>query len=67
MNPNLTSEPIYSCDLDITGVTESLGVAFNSTFIALVVSILIMFLLYQLQLLQERFILALASRVARRR
>lgn len=42
---------------DIAGVTASLGVAFNSTFIALVVSILIMFLMHQLQLLQERLVL----------
>ena len=41
----------------IVGVTVSLGVAFNSTFIALVVSILIMFILYQLQLLQDRLVL----------
>jgi len=42
---------------DISGVTASLGVAFNSTFIALVISIIIMFLMYQLQLLQERLVL----------
>lgn len=42
---------------DILGVTTSLGVAFNSTFIALVVSIIIMFVLYQLQLLQDRLVL----------
>lgn len=42
---------------DIIGVTASLGVAFNSTFIALVISILIMFLMHQLQLLQERLVL----------
>jgi len=42
---------------DITGVTESLGVAFNSTFIALVISILLMFFIHQLQLLQERLVL----------
>lgn len=42
---------------DILGVTVSLGVAFNSTFIALVVSIIIMFLLYQLQLLHDRLVL----------
>lgn len=41
---------------DITGVTQSLGVAFNSTFIALLISIFLMFLVHQLQLLQERFI-----------
>lgn len=39
---------------DIAGVTVSLGVAFNSTFVALVISILVMFLSHQLQLLQER-------------
>jgi len=42
---------------DIFGVTRSLGVAFNSTLIALLVSLLLMFVLHQLQLLQERFIL----------
>jgi biopolymer transport protein ExbB/TolQ len=41
---------------DIFGVTRSLGVAFNSTLIALVVSLLLMFILHQLQLLQDRFI-----------
>jgi biopolymer transport protein ExbB/TolQ len=39
---------------DISGVTESLGVAFNSTLIALLISILLMFLVHQLQLVQER-------------
>jgi len=42
---------------NIAGVTASLGVAFNSTFTALVISILIMFLLHQLQLQQERLVL----------
>jgi biopolymer transport protein ExbB/TolQ len=42
---------------DIAGVTASLGVAFNSTFIALIISILVMFLLHQLQLMQERLVL----------
>jgi biopolymer transport protein ExbB/TolQ len=42
---------------DISGVTEGLGVAFNSTLIALLLSILLMFLLHQLQLRQERFVL----------
>ncbi len=42
---------------DIAGVTESLGVAFNSTFIALVLSIFLMLLLHQLQLMQERLVL----------
>ena len=39
---------------EITAVTQSLGVAFNSTFVALLISILIMFLMHQLQLAQER-------------
>ncbi len=42
---------------DITGVTQSLGVAFNSTFIALIISIVLMFFIYQLQLNQERLVL----------
>ena len=42
---------------DITGVTSSLGVAFNSTFIALVISIILMFFVHQLQLMQERLVL----------
>jgi biopolymer transport protein ExbB/TolQ len=41
-------------DGDISGVTQSLGVAFNSTFIALLISIVLMFLVHQLQLFQER-------------
>ncbi len=41
---------------DIAGVTESLGVAFNSTLVALLLSILLMFLVYQLQLIQERLV-----------
>lgn len=42
---------------DILGVTTSLGVAFNSTFVALVTSILLMFLLHQLSLIQDRLVL----------
>jgi len=42
---------------DITGVTQSLGVAFNSTFIALVISIILMFFIHQLQLMQDRLVL----------
>lgn len=58
---------------DITGMTDSLGVAFNSTFVALLISIILMFLLHQLQRLQddavvdtqaycEKFLLARISR-----
>lgn len=42
---------------DIAGVTQSLGIAFNSTFVALVISIVVMFLMHQLQLAQERLVL----------
>ena len=42
---------------DISGVTEGLGVAFNSTLIALLLSILLMLLLQQLQTVQERHVL----------
>lgn len=42
---------------DIAGVTQNLGIAFNSTFVALLISIVVMFLLHQLQLAQERLVL----------
>jgi biopolymer transport protein ExbB/TolQ len=42
---------------DISGVTEGLGVAFNSTLVALLLSLVLMFLLHQLQLAQERLVL----------
>jgi biopolymer transport protein ExbB/TolQ len=42
---------------NIMGVTQSLGVAFNSTFVALLISIVIMFLIHQIQLFQERLVL----------
>ncbi len=42
---------------DVAGVTAGLGTAFNSTLIALVLSIVVMFFLHQLQLLQERLVL----------
>jgi biopolymer transport protein ExbB/TolQ len=42
---------------NIAGVTASLGVAFNSTFIALLISIVVMFFIHQLQLSQERLVL----------
>ena len=50
---------------DISGVTEALGVAFNSTFIALLLSLLLMFVLHQLQLQQERQVLDTESYVDR--
>ena len=42
---------------DIAGVTQALGVAFNSTFVALLISIILIFLLHQLQLSQDRLVL----------
>jgi biopolymer transport protein ExbB/TolQ len=42
---------------DMTGVTEALGVAFNATLVALLLSLFTVFLLYQLQLAQERLVL----------
>ncbi len=42
---------------DITGITSNLGVAFNSTFVALVISIVLMFFIHQVQLMQERLVL----------
>jgi biopolymer transport protein ExbB/TolQ len=42
---------------DITGVTQSLGIAFNSTFVALLLSLVLMLFVHQLQLLQERLVL----------
>jgi biopolymer transport protein ExbB/TolQ len=60
------SQAYKAVEGDIAGVTASLGVAFNSTFVALVLSIVIMFLLHQLQLLQERLVLDVQSYTDRR-
>lgn len=51
---------------DISGVTAELGVAFNSTFVALLISIVLMFVLHQLQLAQERLVLDTQNYVDRR-
>jgi len=42
---------------DISGVTQNLGTAFNSTFVALVLSIVLMFVIHQIQRAQERLVL----------
>jgi biopolymer transport protein ExbB/TolQ len=42
---------------DVSGVVAGLGVAFNSTLVALALSILVMFMLHQIQLRQERAVL----------
>ena len=41
---------------DLSGVTQSLGTAFNSTLVALLLSLLLMFLLHHLQSAQERLV-----------
>jgi biopolymer transport protein ExbB/TolQ len=43
-------------DGNIAPVTENLGTAFNSTLIALLLSMVLMFLLHQLELAQERLV-----------
>jgi biopolymer transport protein ExbB/TolQ len=42
---------------DTSVVTSGLGVAFNSTLVALIISIIIMFVIHELQLRQERLVL----------
>jgi biopolymer transport protein ExbB/TolQ len=51
------SEAHRAVEGDILGVTENLGVAFNSTLVALLLSIVLMFFVHQLQLIQERLVL----------
>lgn len=51
------SQAYKAVEGDIAGVTASLGTAFNSTLIALLISMVIMFMMHQLQLLQERLVL----------
>jgi biopolymer transport protein ExbB/TolQ len=41
---------------DITDVTSNLGIAFNATFVALLLTIILMFFLHQLQQSQEQFV-----------
>lgn len=44
---------------NIEGVTQALGLAFNSTLIALLLSIILMYFVYGLQAYQEKFILGI--------
>jgi biopolymer transport protein ExbB/TolQ len=46
---------------DLSGVTSALGLAFNSTLVALMLSIVLMFLLHALQARQEALILELQN------
>ncbi|MDY6944804.1 MAG: MotA/TolQ/ExbB proton channel family protein [Pseudomonadota bacterium] len=41
---------------DISGVTSGLGIAFNATFVALMLTLVLMFFLHQLQQAQEGFV-----------
>ncbi len=41
---------------DIASMVDSLGVAFNSTLVALIISIILMFLLHELQRLQDKLV-----------
>jgi biopolymer transport protein ExbB/TolQ len=41
---------------DISGVTSGLGIAFNATFLALTLTLILMFFLHQLQQSQEQFV-----------
>ncbi len=42
---------------DTTAVTSGLGISFNSTLVALTLSILLMYILHEIQLAQERLVL----------
>jgi biopolymer transport protein ExbB/TolQ len=42
---------------DTSSVTNGLGIAFNSTLVALMLSIVLMYVLYEIQLAQERLVL----------
>jgi biopolymer transport protein ExbB/TolQ len=46
---------------DLSGVTDALGLAFNSTLVALLLSMVLMFMLHMLQERQERLILELQN------
>lgn len=48
---------------DTGPVTSGLGVAFNSTFVALIISIVLMYVIHELQLRQERLVLDTESHV----
>jgi biopolymer transport protein ExbB/TolQ len=46
---------------DIAGMTDALGVAFNSTLVALLISLVLMFLLHQLQRIQDDVVVSTQS------
>ncbi len=48
---------------DVTGVTQGLGITFNSTMVALSLTIIVMFFLHQIQLSQDRLVLETKRKV----
>jgi len=56
------SKAAEAIDGDITGMTSSLGVAFNSTFVALILSILIMLFITRIEHKQDSLIILLRSK-----
>jgi len=57
------SRAAEAIDGNITGMTTSLGVAFNSTFVALVLSILLMLFITRLEHKQDALIISLRSKL----
>ena len=56
------SQAAEAIDGDITGMTTSLGVAFNSTFTALLLSIMLMFFITRIEYKQDNLIVMLRAR-----
>jgi len=55
-------DEVEAIDGDITGMTTSLGVAFNSTFTALLLSIMLMFFITRIEYKQDNLIVMLRAR-----
>ena len=56
------SQAAEAIDGDITGMTTSLGVAFNSTFTALLLSIILMFFITRIEYKQDNLIVMLRAK-----
>jgi biopolymer transport protein ExbB/TolQ len=54
---NALSQAQLALQGDIAGMTDSLGIAFNSTLVALLISIVLMLLVHQLQEMQDSLVL----------
>ena len=57
------SKAAEAIDGNITGMTSSLGVAFNSTFVALLLSIFLMMFIVRLEHKQDNLIILLRSKL----